>query len=149
MKRHRAELDSAGETMKSEASQSDRTWRVLLIPVVLIQFGIFLTIARYRLIDGDEGFYLMASRLVFEHQLPYRDFFFTQMPLLPYVYGLWMQIAGTTWITGRVLSAIFTTMLGAAMYVHVCKETGRWAAGLVTVMLSAYPAPIFLDGCRL
>jgi hypothetical protein len=129
--------------VKSEASQPDRTWRVLLIPVVLIQFCFFLVISRSRLIDGDEGFYLMASRLVFEHKVPYRDFFFTQMPLLPYVYGLWMQVAGATWIAGRALSAIFTTLLGAAMYVHVCRETGRWAAGLVTAVLFVFSTYIF------
>ena len=85
----------------------------------------------------------MASRLVFEHKVPYRDFFFTQMPLLPYVYGLWMQVAGTTWIAARALSAFFTMLLGAAMYVHVCKETGRWTAGLVTVVLFVSSTYIF------
>jgi hypothetical protein len=111
--------------------------------VILVQLGFFLVIARYRLIDGDEGFYLMASRLVFEHKAPYRDFFFTQMPLLPYVYGLWMQVAGTTWIAGRVLSALLTTLLGAAMYVHVCRETGRWFAGLITLVLYVSSAHVF------
>ena len=85
----------------------------------------------------------MASRLVFEHKVPYRDFFFTQMPLLPYVYGLWMQVAGTTWIAARALSAFFTMLLGAAMYVHVCKETGRWTAGLVAVVLFVSSTYVF------
>ena len=65
-----------------------RACKRLLIPVFLVQLIPFLTVARHRLIDGDEGFYLMASRLVFEHRVPYRDFFFTQTPLLPFVYGL-------------------------------------------------------------
>jgi hypothetical protein len=42
----------------------------------------FLFIARHRFIDGDEGFYLMASRLVLEPKTLYLDFLYTQAPLL-------------------------------------------------------------------
>jgi hypothetical protein len=33
----------------------------------------FSAVARHRFIDGDEGFYLLASRLVLEHKAPYLD----------------------------------------------------------------------------
>ena len=131
--------------METPGSQepSAHGWRIALIPVILVQLGWFLVVARHRLIDGDEGFYLMASKLIWEGKMPYRDFFFTQMPLLPFVYGLWFQIAGTTWIAARVLSAFFTTILGTLMYVHVSRETGKWAAGLVTVVLFVSSTHIF------
>ena len=121
----------------------DRMWRLLLIFVVILQLGVFVVVARYRLIDGDEGFYVMASRLVYEHRVPYRDFFFTQMPLLPYVYGLWMQFAGATWISVRALSALFTSMLGTLIYVHVCKVTGKWAFGLASIAIFLSSTHIF------
>jgi hypothetical protein len=94
-----------------------------------------LVIARHRLIDGDEGFYLMASRLVFEHRIPYHDFFFTQMPLLPYVYGLWMQIAGRSWMSARAFSAILAALLGTILFSYVCRETRKPAAALLAVVL--------------
>ena len=39
-------------------------------------------------INHDEGWYLYASRLVYDGSLPYRDFAFFQAPVLPYLYGL-------------------------------------------------------------
>ena len=36
-------------------------------------------------VNQDEGWYLYASRLVGEGKLPYRDFFFTQGPVLPMI----------------------------------------------------------------
>ena len=122
---------------------SAHKWRMALIPVVLVQLGWFLVVARHRLIDGDEGFYLMASKLIWQGQMPYRDFFFTQMPLLPVMYGLWFQIAGTSWIAARALSAFFTTILGTVMYVHVSKETGKWAAGVIAVLLLVSSTHVF------
>jgi hypothetical protein len=71
-----------------------RASRLCVAAIFLGQVIPFLVMARYRLIDGDEGFYLMASRLVFESRIPYRDFFFTQMPLTPYLYGSWMLVTG-------------------------------------------------------
>lgn len=39
-------------------------------------------------LNQDEGWYLYSARLVSEGQRPYRDFAFTQAPMLPLVYGL-------------------------------------------------------------
>ena len=36
-------------------------------------------------VNQDEGWYLYAARLVGEGKLPYRDFFFTQGPVLPFL----------------------------------------------------------------
>jgi hypothetical protein len=94
-----------------------------------------MTISRFRLVDGDEGFYLMAARLVGHGKLPYHDFLWTQMPLMPYVYALWMHLAGMTWISARALSALLAALLGTVLYSEVTKQTGRWAAGASAVLL--------------
>ena len=52
------------------------------MPVFLFLLRFFLFIARHRFIAGDEGFYLLASRLVLQHKMPYLDFFYQQAPLL-------------------------------------------------------------------
>src|SRR5450759_4668308 len=116
---------------------------LLLIAVFLVQLIPFLAVARHRLIDGDEGFYLMASRLVFEHRVPYRDFFFTQMPLLPYVYGLWMQIAGRSWVSARIFSGILVALLGTILFAYICQETKKPAAGLLAVVLFTSSTLVF------
>jgi hypothetical protein len=120
-----------------------RTCKILLIPIVLVQFSIFLLMSRYRFIDGDEGFYLLASRLVCEHRVPYRDFVYLQTPLLPYVYGLWMKAVGVSWISARMLSGVLATLLGTLLYADVSTHTRRWPAGLCAGVLFASSTPIF------
>src|SRR5437016_4568472 len=70
-----------------------RTERLALIPIALLLGVVLLVVSRLRLVDGDEGFYLLAAKSVYHGKVLYRDFFYTQMPLLPYVYGLWMKTA--------------------------------------------------------
>ena len=43
-------------------------------------------------LNQDEGWYLYAANLVAEGQTPYRDFAFTQGPVMPYVYSLFSGI---------------------------------------------------------
>jgi hypothetical protein len=129
--------------MNQSVPRLPRTSRLLLAPVFLLQVVPFLAIARHRLIDGDEGFYLMASRLVFEHKLPYRDFFFTQMPLSPYVYGLWMRVAGYSWTSARTFCALLAALAGTVLFAQVCAETKRSAAGLAAISLFASSTLVF------
>src|SRR5271157_940728 len=105
----------------------DRTRKLLFLPVFAFLLCFFLLVARHRFIDPDEGYYLMASRLVMQHKLPYLDFFYQQTPLLPYVYGLWMKLFGVSWFSARHFSAALATILGLLIYEQVCHETRRWA----------------------
>jgi hypothetical protein len=41
--------------------------------------GYFWFLSQHRLIDNDEGFYLLAARLVLEHRTPYLDFFILKL----------------------------------------------------------------------
>jgi hypothetical protein len=117
---------------KSESSE----W-LIVIAIASILGAIFIADSRFLFVDGDEGFYLLASKLVYQGQVLYRDIFFTQMPLVPYVYGAWMHVAGETWTSGRLLSALATDALGCLMYLHVRRVSASRAAGLVAVLLFA------------
>src|SRR5438034_1996854 len=66
-------------------------WLAVLLAAVFVPMSLF------GLVDGDEGTYLLVSRLVIEGQLPYHDFYYPQMFLLPYVYGAWMTLVGYSW----------------------------------------------------
>ncbi len=121
----------------------NRTCRLLSIPAVFFLLCFFMFVARHRFIDGDEGFYLLASRLVLAGKTPYLDFLYTQAPLLPYIYGTWMKFMGLTWVSARMLSALLTVALGLAIYGHVCRETGRVLAGLSAVLLFAAGTLVF------
>lgn len=60
-------------------------------------------------LNQDEGWYLYAGRMVQEGYVPYRDFAFTQGPLMAYVYGLayplvrWQGVFG-----GRIFTAVLS-----------------------------------------
>ncbi len=58
-------------------------------------------------LNQDEGWYLYAARLVKEGQVPYRDFFFTQAPLISWVYSVFYN---DCW--GVLGFRIFTAALG-------------------------------------
>jgi hypothetical protein len=66
----------------------------------------------------DEGWYLYASRLVYDGWLPYRDFAFFQTPLLPLVYGLPQKVFGAGLEVGRftsLLLGVITIALGSRL----------------------------------
>jgi 4-amino-4-deoxy-L-arabinose transferase-like glycosyltransferase len=120
-----------------------RACKLLFIPIVLLQAGFFLFVSQHRLIDGDEGFYLLASRLVMQHKAPYLDFFYTQAPLLPYAYAAWFKFTGISWFAARVFAALQTAVLGGLIYEHVCRETSKWVAGIAAVVLFTSSSFIF------
>jgi 4-amino-4-deoxy-L-arabinose transferase-like glycosyltransferase len=120
-----------------------RTCKLLFVPIFLLQAGFFLFVSQHRFIDGDEGFYLLASRLVMQHKAPYLDFFYTQAPLLPYAYAAWFRLAGISWFAARAFCALQTAVLGGLLYEHVCRETGKWIAGVAAVVLFASSSFIF------
>jgi 4-amino-4-deoxy-L-arabinose transferase-like glycosyltransferase len=120
-----------------------RIAKLLLVPVVLLQIIIFTFVVRHRFIHVDEGFFLLASRLILMHKKPYLDFFYPQAPLLAYVYALWMKCFGISWAAGRELAALLTSVLGALLYEHVCRLTRSWLAGLAAVVVFTSSTLIF------
>lgn len=93
--------------------------------------------ALLRLIDADEGYYLLASKLVLQGKALYADFLYPQMPLLPYVYGVWLQIFGVSWYSGRSLSALCAVLLGGLLYCHAARRFGG-RMGLLAVLLYTF-----------
>jgi hypothetical protein len=80
--------ESAGEKTRRPARKT------LIVAIVFISLayaaGLFYY-ASVRPIEGDEGYYSTAARLVAEGQAPYRDFSYQQGVLLPYLYSwIWL-----------------------------------------------------------
>jgi 4-amino-4-deoxy-L-arabinose transferase-like glycosyltransferase len=121
----------------------DHDYYLMFFGVIVFLFWFFMFVAHHRFIDGDEGFYLLASQLVLEHKVPYVDFFYTQSPLLPYAYGLWMKLFGISWWSARAFSAMLSTIIGLLIYQEVCRQTRKWIAGLAAVIVFASTTLIF------
>ncbi len=74
-------------------------------------------------LNQDEGWYLYAARLVAGGDLPYRDFAFTQGPVMPCLYSLvWPFIDAHGLAAGRLLSVL--------MFLACCAGAASLAAGI-------------------
>ncbi len=87
----------------------------------------------------DEGWYLYSALSFADGKLPYKDFFFTQAPLLPVIYGklsaLWSEggILG-----GRIFTAVIgfiTTLIAAKTAATATPKEKRFPAALTTFLL--------------
>jgi Dolichyl-phosphate-mannose-protein mannosyltransferase len=75
---------------ETSANQLPAPRRVLFVAVGLASLFYLIGLVYYaqvRPLDGDEGYYTTAARLVWEGKVPYRDFSYPQGILLPYIYS--------------------------------------------------------------
>ena len=100
----------------------------------------FLAFARlvflYARIQGaiDEGLYLYAARLAMAGQVPYRDYYFDQAPLLPYAFGLVLAPFHYDEVAAR-LFAIGCTLLTLLVTFGAAARLGGRLAGLLAFAL--------------
>jgi len=94
-------------------------------------------------LNQDEGWYLYAALENAAGRLPYRDFFFSQGPLMPRVYGLLAPLWAPAGVAGgRALTALFG-LCGALLAGWLAARgapRGRWLACGITAFL--------LTGCN-
>ena len=125
-------------------SRLDRARPVVVYGLLAIFMAVvFVPMALFRLADDDEGTYLLVSRLVSHGQIPFHDFFYPQMFLLPYVYGAWMKLVGYSWYGARLLSVIFAIVLGLFLFRQVVGLTGARAWGILAAVLFTFTSLVF------
>lgn len=122
-----------------------RTWRwghFLLLLAVLASWGVLSGLNLWMgELNQDEGWYLNAARLMTEGKMPYRDFAFTQPPMLPLVYSwvfLWVEHFGllggraVTWVLGALglLSATWLAMRAGP------RQAQRMTGGLCFILIA-------------
>lgn len=116
----------------------------LLASLLVAEMLVFLYYGR---VHGDEGWYLYASRLVFDGDVPYRDFPYFQGPVFPYLYGLPQVLLGPSFLVGRVTSLAFTltAILTIAYLAH--RLGGR--ASLLWALALVFLNPVLMRYCTL
>ncbi len=115
--------------------------RTALAVTVAMALALYAVNFWFGLLNQDEGWYLYAALSAHAGHMPYRDFFFTQGPVLPVVYGwlspLWAPfgVAG-----GRALTALLGLLggvLAACLSARAIPRGQRLASGVVTLALTA------------
>ena len=90
-------------------------------------------------LNQDEGWYLYAANLVAEGKMPYRDFFYTQGPMLPIVYSAFTWIWKSWGILGARIFTLaigaFGMLLAAALARRLSPEGRRGEAAVATLLL--------------
>lgn len=93
---------------------TDKNNRISITVIITILIIIYCTgliiLAKWRHIDGDEGYYASAVGLVAEGKIVYGDFLYPQAPLLPYVYTLAHNVNASI-ATLRTFSAILSVLM--------------------------------------
>jgi hypothetical protein len=124
---------------------SGRAWRVGHIVLVVAVLASWLALSGLNLwmgeLNQDEGWYLYAAKQMTEGKMPYRDFAFTQAPMLPLVYSWaygWVERFGllggraVTWVLGTLgmLSAVWLAMRAGP------RQAQRLTAGLCFILVA-------------
>jgi hypothetical protein len=111
--------------------------RLALAAVLGLGLVLYAANLWFGLLNQDEGWYLYAALESARGHMPYRDFFFTQGPVLPALYGwcapLWAPfgVAG-----GRALTALLGLLgglLAAGMAARAVARGERMAAGILAL----------------
>lgn len=112
--------------------------------VALVALAGWLALAGANLFMGelnqDEGWYLYAARLVSEGKLPFRDFAFTQGPMLPMVYSVTHPLVKWGGLgAGRAVTALlglFAALAGAALAARLSPRQKAPAALLAFILIA-------------
>jgi hypothetical protein len=89
-------------------------------------------------LNQDEGWYLYAAQSVYEGKMPYRDFFYTQGPIMPYVYSrfvpVWQSLSSPLHglLGGRIITlmfGLFTTLFAVSLARGLSSMRGKAIAG--------------------
>jgi Dolichyl-phosphate-mannose-protein mannosyltransferase len=111
-----------------------------LAAVAVLQAAFLVPIGLIQPVNGDEGFYAMAAKLVAHGHMVYVDFWYQQAPLLPYVYGAWLRVFGQSWYSLRLLSCLLAIVLGTLLYRHVSiRSSSRWLGGIAVLSYASAP----------
>lgn len=116
--------------MTPTKNQKMAFWAILIVQLLLL-----LTFVFFRLIDFDEGLFLYYAELVKEGNLPYIDFFYPQMPYLPFAYAAVTGFGFDSLFVGRLVSALLGLASAIILFFFVRKLTGDTKPSLIVFFL--------------
>jgi len=113
-------MATIAQTLEKRALHSKKPLLIFGVGLASLLYLLgLLYYSQVRAVDGDEGYYITAARLVWEGKLPYRDFAYPQAPLLPYVYSWIWGVHPRSLLAMRLFSvvcgAIAVSLWGVAL----------------------------------
>ncbi|MEW6685537.1 MAG: hypothetical protein AB1393_04950 [Candidatus Edwardsbacteria bacterium] len=100
-----------------------RLFIFLFILILFVQLILLFLFVHFRFIGADEGLLLEASWQVSKGRIPYIDFFYVQMPLLPYIYAGLLKLNISSFHTLRLFLIFLSFGLGLVIMVCAYRNT--------------------------
>ncbi len=126
-----ASAGSMSQARKRIISANARAVVAYVVPFGLLA-ALFFAIAPRLAIDTDEAYYVLGGDRLFRGELPYRDFFFPQMPLTAFVFGAWSRVFGSGFTVARMLRVLLSAGIGLTIFHAVGRKTGFVSAAIAT-----------------
>lgn len=99
---------------------------------LMVAAALYLAASGWHVLHGglnaDEGFYAVATRAVAQGEMPYRDFGFTQPPLVPYVNSLPMRFLGFGLFEQRTVNGLWASLAVAVAVGWLWRQSSPWSA---------------------
>lgn len=127
--------------MNHAPSRINSSWAYALIAcwfvvgIIYVIFGFYV---------GDEGWYCLISREVWNGRALYSDIRFTQMPLLPYVYGAWLYFLPARIESARALSLLLG-LAGVLLLWRILQERYGVRAAFIALLLALLNITFAID----
>ncbi|MGB3974854.1 MAG: hypothetical protein WBM02_02810 [bacterium] len=126
----------------NKAITADRFRRPVKSCIALLV--LFIGLGAYYILYGrvflDAGFYLNAAREICAGHMPYRDFFYVQGPVYPYIYGPILNVFGFSVLNARILSLIFGLSALVLAGMTAFRSGGRMGALIALAALATVPS---------
>lgn len=122
---------------------------VALRYVVVFTVIVYLASAAWHIFHGalnpDEGFYAVATRAVAQGEMPYRDFGFTQPPVVLYANSLPLRLTGFGLYAQRSVNGLWAAIALALAASWLARQTRpSWGVALVLFFATSSPWMYFV-----
>lgn len=97
--------------------------KYVVIGLIAIHISLLVFFVFFRMVDGDESFYLSAAQQVTQGQVLYQDFFYPQMPYLPYLLSVLMGNGFDTLYLTRMISVALSILTIVIFYLLLQRLT--------------------------
>jgi hypothetical protein len=97
----------------------------------------------YGRIHVDEPFYFTIANLIVKGYIPYKDFFYTQTPLFPYIYSFPQLLFGSNLYIGRATSVLLGLMTYFLVVGFCYKKKSTGTSALASGLIAFNPFLIY------
>ena len=121
--------------------------KVILLLLWLILLAQLLFLAYFVKFDGNEGYYSIYPSLIMDGKLPYKDFFYHRLPLLPFLFVPAIYLPFFKLLSFRLLNVVFILFsywIASKIAFSITKS--KWTKHMVifVTITSLYPNSFFI-----